>query len=270
MKYCEMLKQVSAGAAMKFLKAIYILFSMFFFSSNAFAVEAGIGVSGPDILVEGACYSATGGTAPYLWTASEGSIDDSGCVSGVPVECGNATITVSDDCRVKGSKGVTLCPPISGSDAPSNGSCYAANNAVGDVQWSITKGVIDNNGCVGNISRQCGTATITATDASGNTSTRDVRMPNGKWVLVSNVKMCATVCSHTDSTACIYIEIIGNMKYEKTMWKVCSTATPCNNEGCPGGYGCDPGAAGNGWGDACRGSQIYKHVATKTHEWRCP
>ena len=260
---------------MKFFKAISFFTSMFFLSSYAFAEDADVSVSGPDILVDGACYSAEGGEAPYLWTTSEGSIDDSGCVSGVPAGCGSATITVSDDCRAKGSKEVELrggCRPlgISGLDAPSNGSCYAANNAVGDVQWSITKGSIDGNGCVRNISGQCGTATITATDASGNTSTKNVRMPNGSWVLVSNVKMCATVCSHTDSTACIYIEIIGNMKYEKTMWKVCSTATPCNNEGCPGGYGCDPGAAGNGWGDVCRGSQIYKHVATKTHEWRCP
>ena len=71
---------------------------------------------------------------------------------------------------------------ITGADAPSNGSCYVANNAVGTVQWGITKGSINSNGCVSGISTQCGTATITATDSCGETGTKNLKMPIGVWV----------------------------------------------------------------------------------------
>ncbi len=177
---------------MKFFKIACLLFSMFF-SFNAFAEETGISVTGPDILIDGACYSVAGGQAPYLWTTSEGSIDDSGCVSNVSGQCGTAAVTASDDCRATGSKAVTLhggvgAISVSGPDAPQNGSCYAANNAVGTVQWGITKGSINSNGCVSNVSSQCGAATVTATDSCGETAVKNVRMPSGRWVY--NVDNC--------------------------------------------------------------------------------
>ena len=73
----------------------------------------------------------------------KGSIDNSGCVSNISAQCGTAAIIASDDCRVTGSKAVTLhggvgAISISGADAPQN-DCYVANNAVGTVQWGITK-----------------------------------------------------------------------------------------------------------------------------------
>ena len=175
---------------MKFLKIVCLLFLMFFSFSLAFAEETVINVSGPDILTDGACYSATGGTAPYLWKTSEGSIDNSGCVSNISAQCGTAAIIASDDCRVTGSKAVTLhggvgAISISGADAPQNDFCYVANNAVGTVQWGITKGSINSNGCVSNISGRCGAATVTATDSCGETAVKNVRMPSGQWLMTS-------------------------------------------------------------------------------------
>ncbi|KAF0145683.1 MAG: YD repeat-containing protein [Nitrospirae bacterium] len=71
----------------------------------------------------------------------------------------------------------SAAPAITGSNTADDGNCYAAGSGTGPYQWSISKGTIDENGCI-TITGQCGTATITVTDACGNTGTRDLQLPD--------------------------------------------------------------------------------------------
>jgi len=54
-------------------------------------------INGPTDPVNGAQYYASGGTAPYNWCISKGNITQDGVVN-VNGQCGNATITVMDNC----------------------------------------------------------------------------------------------------------------------------------------------------------------------------
>ena len=241
---------------------------MFFSFSLAFAEETVINVSGPDILTDGACYSATGGTAPYLWKTSEGSIDNSGCVSNISAQCGTAAITASDDCRATGAKEVTLhggvgAISISGSDAPQNGYCYVANNAVGAVQWGITKGSINSNGCVSNISDQCGAATVTATDSCGETAVKDVRMPNGVWFTVESCNKglsgaCGGSYNHCDTISGINRIIVNGAAWALSAY--------WGGPGCPV-YDCYPGTVSPD--PYCVAHAAPFAQSSYIQEWRC-
>lgn len=152
--------------------------------------QSNISISGPDQAVDGTQYTATGGTEPYTWSISKGSIDSNGVVI-VSGQCGAATVTATDACGVTQSKVVTITPPtatisISGPDAPTDGSQYTATGGIEPFAWSISKGSITQTGVV-TVSGQCGAATVTAADACGNQVSKDVRMSSGVWVSVSRI-----------------------------------------------------------------------------------
>jgi hypothetical protein len=70
-------------------------------------MQAEITLSGPDAPVDGDQYTATGGTEPYTWSISKGSITQDGVVT-VSGQCGVATITATDACGNIASKGVRM------------------------------------------------------------------------------------------------------------------------------------------------------------------
>lgn len=69
---------------------------------------------------------------------------------------------------------------ITGPGSPVTGSQYTASGGTAPYTWCISKGSITQNGIV-TVSGQCGSATIMATDACGNTTTKIVTMPGGSW-----------------------------------------------------------------------------------------
>lgn len=56
-------------------------------------------IIGPDAPVNGDCYSLQTPVPGTIWTIDKGSIDSSGCVSGIDDECGVATITATFMCK---------------------------------------------------------------------------------------------------------------------------------------------------------------------------
>ncbi|HBR16547.1 MAG: hypothetical protein A3G39_06875 [Deltaproteobacteria bacterium RIFCSPLOWO2_12_FULL_43_16] len=68
---------------------------------------ATVTLSGPDAPTNGSQYTASGGTEPYAWSISKGSITQSGVVT-VSGQCGTATITVKDSCGNQATKDVRL------------------------------------------------------------------------------------------------------------------------------------------------------------------
>lgn len=127
-------------------------------------------VSGPDIPYDGAQYTASGGTAPYTWSISRGTITQEG-VATVSGECGGpVTITVTDSCGTTEQRAVNI--PVSeiaiaGPHMPSDGSQYAASGGFEPYSWSMSRGFITQGGVVA-ISGQCaGPATVTAVDSCG-------------------------------------------------------------------------------------------------------
>jgi len=105
---------------------------------KAFADEVTITITGPDAPFDGDQYSAAGGTAPYTWSITKGSIDANGVVI-VSGQCGTATITATDDCGQTGTKDVmmasgkyVLIPYQTGVTGPCasivTGGCYDAGS----------------------------------------------------------------------------------------------------------------------------------------------
>lgn len=75
-------------------------------SSTQMVVFEPIVVTGPDTMSVGSCFTATGGTPPYTWSADGGSIDPStGCVPNYSA-CGCITITATSSGGVSGAKRV--------------------------------------------------------------------------------------------------------------------------------------------------------------------
>ena len=139
-----------------------------------------ITIFGSDAPIDESQYSATGGTVPYTWTISKGSITQDGVVT-VLGQCGTATITVTDACGTTQQKDIALTTytyqiPISGPDAPTDGSQYTASGGIVPYTWSITKGSINTDGIV-IVSGQCGTATITVKDKCDVTAEKVVTLP---------------------------------------------------------------------------------------------
>ena len=66
-----------------------------------------ITLAGPDAPSDGSQYTATGGTEPYTWSISKGSITQGGVVT-ISGQCGTATITATDSCVNQGTKDVRM------------------------------------------------------------------------------------------------------------------------------------------------------------------
>ncbi len=64
-------------------------------------------LSGPDVPSNGSQYTASGGTSPYTWSITKGSITQTGIVT-VSGQCGSATITVKDSCGNQATKDVRM------------------------------------------------------------------------------------------------------------------------------------------------------------------
>jgi len=63
-------------------------------------------ISGPDSIFVSANYSVTGGTEPYKWSLSCGSIDTNGIVQDLTGCCGTGTLIVEDACGLQSTKTV--------------------------------------------------------------------------------------------------------------------------------------------------------------------
>ena len=66
-----------------------------------------IAISGLDAPQNGSQYTATGGTEPYTWSITKGSITQDG-IATVSGQCGTATITATDSCGNVGTKDVRM------------------------------------------------------------------------------------------------------------------------------------------------------------------
>ena len=93
---------------------------------------------------------------------------------------------------------------LSGPDAPTDGSQYAASGGIEPYTWSISKGSITQAGVV-TVSGQCGAATVSITDICGNTQTKEVRMSSGVWIQTSQVCIGNPYCTPKSNTNVIII-----------------------------------------------------------------
>lgn len=152
-----------------------------------------------------------------------------------------------------------------GPDAPVDGDCYEVLGGVAPIQWSISAGFIDDNGCV-TVTGECGVATITAEDACGNALMKDVRMPGGSWVFQDTTIHCAAA---NNAGSC---EIITGTTRTVYFNAFCCTIEPVATcpvvrEGCPS-IVCDSG-------DPCSicsdpNDCGYGMVSEDHYNWECP
>lgn len=72
--------------------------------------EDTLSIGGTETPSNGSTYTVSGGTGPYTWSISKGSITRSGATATVTVsgECGSATISVTDKCGNTATKDVRL------------------------------------------------------------------------------------------------------------------------------------------------------------------
>lgn len=78
---------------------------------------------------------------------------------------------------------------LTGSGAPEEGSGYSVLGGIAPFAWSISAGTIEGDGrnaAVTDLSGACGMGTVSVTDACGRTLTKEVRFPDGQWVLDSS------------------------------------------------------------------------------------
>ncbi|WP_083761159.1 RHS repeat-associated core domain-containing protein [Pelobacter propionicus] len=171
--------------------------------------------------------------------------------------------------------GVCFADPltITGPDAPSDGSQYSATGGSAPYYWCITKGSITHNGVV-TVSGQCGSATITVWDSSGETARKTIRMAGtSRWVQ-TDYKTCPSFtcagsgCPCTGGCSwvwgCIFssyypVEISGNIKKVGSAW----TCASSNGRGCLVWTGPPPP------GVSCSGSQLQLVSSITTYEWKC-
>jgi len=75
---------------------------------------------------------------------------------------------------------------LSGTEAPSVGSFYSASGGLEPYMYSISQGAIDSEtGEVTDLTGACGMGIVTVTDSCNESVSIDVRMPTGKWIIVS-------------------------------------------------------------------------------------
>lgn len=154
---------------------------------------------------------------------------------------------------------------ITGSDTPVNGSCYTAAGGHEPYTWSISKGSINSNGCVSNITGKCGAATVTAMDSCGETAVKNVRMPGGTWIFVSDVYHCGVISGCGLYLNC-FKHVYSGITLE-TRYNWCSsTIGYCGNHGCSQGY-CNNVSIEN---ECYSAGGIMLHYRTRSFIWRCP
>jgi len=73
---------------------------------------------------------------------------------------------------------------ITGTAEPDEGSWYTVTGGKPPYTWTISDGTINDNGVITDLDGVCGSGTVTVTDACGQTATKDIRFPDGQWVLV--------------------------------------------------------------------------------------
>lgn len=150
-----------------------------------------ITISSPD---SNNCYTASGGAGPYTWDISKGSIDSNGCVTTTTGQCGITTVTITDANGCKTTTTVTLPDTltITGPEAPGDGSCYITTGGAGPYTWDITKGTIDENGCV-DLKGQCGPVTVKAKDVNECTGKKDLKLPDTLEITGPDAENCYAV-----------------------------------------------------------------------------
>jgi len=144
-------------------------------TTKTITIPDAITISAPD---SSNCYTASGGAGSYTWDISKGSIDSNGCVTTTTGQCGITTVTITDANGCKTTTTVTLPDTltITGPEAPVDGSCYMTTGGTAPYTWDITKGTIDENGCV-DLTGQCGPATVKAKDVNECTGKKEVNIP---------------------------------------------------------------------------------------------
>ena len=137
--------------------------------------------------------AASGGTAPYSWTATSLPAGlainaTTGAITGNPTATGNATITATDANGCTGSTTLTInafvCPTVTVTPNPLSsgtvGTAYTGSPAVSGgtapYSWTATSlpsglSINPTTGAITGNPTATGTATITATDANGCTGT---------------------------------------------------------------------------------------------------
>ncbi len=222
------------------------------------------------ILVVGIAGSFSGGISGDIYTAPPcGLCDETTDHIAVSDSCGRVSNLIIKTRPVEGAGGMF---DIAGPDAPSDGDCYTVVGGAGLVAWSISKGSIDVAGCV-TVTGECGMATVTASDACGNSLTRSVRMPDGVWTQ-ENTWTCSVGVECHDCTS----QIINNIKYELS-YGVCNDAD-CDTSECRSE--CTPNlpswakvlCSGQGPLDSCCepacGAVCVSYKTATTYTWECP
>ncbi|MBI5875522.1 MAG: M23 family metallopeptidase [Deltaproteobacteria bacterium] len=177
---------------------------------------------------------------------------------------------------------------LSGPDAPTDGSQYTATGGTEPYTWSISKGSITQTGVV-TVSGQCGTATVTVKDNCGTQVTKNVRMTNGVWVLVSEQCVnsdCNIIYGSSLSNPVVACTFYGSNCFNRFIceaisgntkigyyWASTSGVTPCDENYCTGPYG-PPRSCANTCSqlpNQCIPNYWYilTYNGTKTYEWRC-
>ena len=104
-------------------------------------------------------------------TSSEGSIDF--CEE---TDASEGTINFCAECA-------GLDPlVISGPGGASVGAGYTASGGKAPYTYSISCGVIGEDGVIDSLTDCCGSGTVTVRDDCGNSASMEVRFPNGQWV----------------------------------------------------------------------------------------
>jgi hypothetical protein len=76
---------------------------------------------------------------------------------------------------------------ITGTAEPDEGSWYTVDGGRPPYTWEISAGAINDNGVVTSLDGACGSGTLSVTDSCGHTATKDVRFPDGQWVLTDTI-----------------------------------------------------------------------------------
>lgn len=94
-------------------------------------MQAGeVAISGPDAPTDGDQYTASGGAEPYTWSIGKGSITQDGVVT-ASGQCGEATVSATDNCGNTGTKDVRL---------PSGGWVLVSSTGYGCNSCEVTSG----------------------------------------------------------------------------------------------------------------------------------
>jgi len=93
---------------------------------------------------------------------------------------------------------------LTGSDAPSNGSVYYVTGGQPPYRWSVTGGATlsasGSSATISNVSGNCGTGTVSVSDACGQSASLTIRYPNGQWTLQSECNATRTAGDGCDGS----------------------------------------------------------------------